>query len=66
MDRAAASGHEAVVAYLKRAADPNMLEVCETVPLRIVVVSSGEAPTLTDTSQLSFVLHVRTPHMNIH
>ena len=59
-------GHEAVVAYLKRAADPNMLEVCETVPLRIVVVSSGEAPTLTDTSQLPFVLHVRVPHMNHH
>ena len=59
-------GHKAVVAYLKRTADPNMLEVSETVPLRIVVVSGGEAPTLTDTSQLSFVLHVRTPHMNIH
>ena len=57
---------EAVVAYLKRAADPNMLEVCETVPLRIVVVSSGEAPTLTDTSQLPFVSHVGVPHMNLH
>ena len=57
---------EAVVAYLRRAADPNMLGVSETVPLRIVVVSSGEAPTLTDTSQLSFVSHVRVPHMNYH
>ena len=46
------TGHEAVVAYLKRAADLNMLEVCETVPLRIVVVSSGEVPTLTDKSHL--------------
>ena len=54
------------MAYLKRAADPNMLEVCETVPLRIVVVSSGEAPTLTDTSQLPFLSHVRVPHMNYH
>ena len=62
-------GREAVVSYLKRGADPNMLEVCETVslivfriaeshsvwskrlvPLRIVVLSSGEALTLTDTS----------------
>ena len=51
---AAEWGHEAVVAHLKRAADPNMLEVCESVPLWIVVVSSGEAPTLTDTSQLPF------------
>ena len=59
-------GHEAVVAYLKRAADPNMLEVCETVPLRIVVVSSGEVSTLTDTSHLPFVSHVRVPHMNHH
>ena len=49
-DLAAQWDHEAVVAYLKRAADPNVLEVCETAPLRIVVVSSGEAPTLTDTS----------------
>ena len=47
---AAGLRYEAVVSYLKRAADPNMLEVCETAPLRIVVVSSGEAPTLTDTS----------------
>ena len=60
------TGHEAVVAYLKRAADPNMLEVCETVPLRIVVVSNGETLTLTDTSQLPFVLHVRVPRMNLH
>ena len=58
--------HEAVVAHLKRAADPNMLEVCETVPLRIVVVSGGEAPTLTDTSQLPFVPYVGVPHMNHH
>ena len=50
LDWAAQRDHEEVVAYLKRAADPNMLEVCETVPLRIVVVSSGEAPTQTDTS----------------
>ena len=57
-------GRQAVVAYLKRAADPNMLEVCETVPLRIVVVSSREVPTLTDTSQLPYVLHVTVPHMN--
>ena len=49
-DLAAVYGHEAVVSYLKRAADPNMLEVCQTVPLRIVVVSSGGGPTLTDTS----------------
>ena len=48
LDWAASHGHDVVVAYLKRAADPNMLEVCETVPLRIVVVSSGEAPTLTN------------------
>ena len=50
LDYAARRGHKEVVAYLKRAADPNMLEVCENVPLRIVVMSSGEAPTLTDTS----------------
>ena len=59
-------GREAIVAYLKKAADPNMLEVCETVPLTIVVVSCGEAPTLTDTSQLPYVWHVRVPHMNYH
>ena len=41
---------EAVVAYFKRAADLNLLRVCKTVSLRIVVVSSEEAPTLTDTS----------------
>ena len=41
---------EEVVAYLKRAADPNMLGVCATVPLRIVVVSNGELPTLADSS----------------
>ena len=47
-DLAARRGHEEVVAFLKRDADPNMLEkVCETVPLRIVVVSSEEALTLT-------------------
>ena len=50
LDWATAWGHEAVMSYFKRAADPNMLEVCETVPLRIVVVSSGGALTLTDTS----------------
>ena len=64
LDLATRRGREVVVAYLKRAADPKMLEVCETVSLRIVVVSSGEAPTLTDTSQLPFVLHV--PQMNYH
>ena len=53
------------MAYLKRAADPKV-EVCETVPLRIVVVSSGEVPTLTDTSQPPFVPYVRVPHMNHH
>ena len=66
LDLATQYRREAVVAYLKRAADPNMLEVCETVPLRIVVVSSREIPTLTDTSQLPFVSHVRVPHVNIH
>ena len=56
---------EEVVAYLKRATDPNMLGVStRDLPLRIVVVSSGEAPTLTDTSQLPFASHVRVPHMN--
>ena len=52
LDLAAQWGREEVVAYLKRATDSNMLEVrvCETVPLRIVVMSSGEAPTLTDNS----------------
>ena len=54
------------MAYLKKAADPNILGVRETVPLRIVDVSSGEAPTLTDTSQLPFVSHVGVPHMNHH
>ena len=39
-----------LVAYLQSAADPKMLRVCEIIPLRIDVVSSGEAPTLTDTS----------------
>ena len=53
------------MAHLKRAADPKV-EVCETVPLRIVVVSSGEAPTLTDATQLPFVSHVRVPHMNLN
>ena len=66
MDVAAVCSREAVVAYLKRAADPNMLEVCETVPLRIIVVTSGEAPTLIDTSQLPFVSHVGVPYMNYH
>ena len=53
-------GRKAVVAYLKRVADPNMLEVCN------IEDSCGEAPTLTDTSQLPFVLHVRTPRMSLH
>ena len=53
------------MAYLKRAADPKMLEVCVTVPFRIVVVSSGEVHTLTDTSQLPFVSHVRVPHIEL-
>ena len=61
---AAEWGREAVLSYLKGAADPNMLEVCETVSLRIVVVSSREVPTLTHTSQLPFVPHVGV--MNIH
>ena len=43
LDWATRRGREAVVAYLKRAADPKMLKVYETVPLRIVVVSSREA-----------------------
>ena len=46
LDRATQQGHEGVVAHLKTAADPNMLGVCETVPFRIVVVSSGEALTM--------------------
>ena len=49
LDVAAEMEREEVVAYLKRAADPNLL-VCETVPLRIVVVSSGEASKITNTS----------------
>ena len=43
LDLAAELRHEKVVAYLKSAADPNMLGVCETVSLKIAVVSSGES-----------------------
>ena len=46
LDWAAQAGRETVMAYLKGAADPNMLEVCETVALRIGVVSSGGAPAI--------------------
>jgi len=62
---AAEMEREEVVAYLKRAADSNML-VCETVPLRIVVVSSGKASKITNTSKLPFVSHVMDKIMNHH
>ena len=57
-DVATERNYEEVVAYLKKAADTNMLGVCETLPLR-VVVSGREALILTNISQLSFVLHVK-------
>ena len=51
LDWATRTGHEAVVAYLKRAADPNMLEV--SMSDCTIEDSCGVkwiAPTLTDTS----------------
>ena len=40
-DVAAINHHEKIVAYLEKAADPNMLKVCETVLFKLVVTSAG-------------------------